>query len=1107
MKKNYCQLISVLKQAWRSKLFRIMRLACFLIVFSIVQVLAGSAYSQNTKLSLNLRDTSVKFVLQQIEDQSQFFFIYDATVVDVNKKVNIFADNELVTKILDELFEGSNIVYKINNRQIALTTNSLSSVSQQSHTVSGKVTDSSGLPLPGVTVIIKGTTSGIITDNQGKYNLLNVPANATLQFSFVGMKTQEVQVSGKTGINVTMAEEAIGIEEVVAIGYGTMKKTDVTGSVASVNESDFKDKTLTNISKALVGQVAGLDVVSSGSDPGSGSQIRLRGRRSFVASNDPLIILDGIPYYGAINDINPYDITSVDVLKDASSTAIYGSQGANGVIIITTKRGRVGKAQFSVESFGGIVSIHGKLPVYNGAEFAERARESARAAGTYPNDGQIHDDIDKQIFTSSIEYDNMKAGNSVDWQDMILQNGYQQKHQISVNGGSEAVKYNFAGNIYDEEGIIPTNKFDRYSLRSNLDFTISSKFTVGSSVMMQYHINSSKLNSGNFDEAYQQSPLGSPYESDGITPRFDPNNDGYRKNPLSDLLWDDYRSHNKSWSAFANVYAEYKILPSLTYRLNLGANVDLGTNKLFAGPYTVTRRGDVSNATIDNNVNTRKTYESILTFNKKIKDHSIQLTGVHSILSSRWEYSGLNTSKIPYEVSLYNNVGTAELINSVGSNLTETALISYVGRLFYGYKDKYLLQFTMRADGASQFAAHNKWGYFPSASFAWRISEEGFLKSADWLSNLKLRLGYGIAGNRAISPYQSGGGLTKTTYSWGETVAAFGQKPSTLANKDLKWESTKAYNLGIDFGLIHGRINGNIDLYSTNTYDLLMYRQLPVTTGYSNVLQNVGQTSNKGIEIGLNTVNIDKGRFQWNSNLNFSLNREEIVELYQGKVDDIGSGWFIGHPISVYYDYKKIGIWQLGEEAGAAVYGMKPGDIKLLDVNDDKAITDKDRMIIGSQQPKFVLNLTNSFVVFNNWDLSFDTYVRWGQTAQVGGFSRESVTRLNSLKLDYWTPNNPTNKQPRPNNGIFQYVYGGTLQEVDGSFIKLRQITVGYTIPGTLLSKLNISKTRIYLTGENLWYWTKTADIKHFNLEPEISGGIQTKPAQLNIIAGINITF
>ncbi|HPR30550.1 MAG TPA: SusC/RagA family TonB-linked outer membrane protein, partial [Prolixibacteraceae bacterium] len=635
MKKDHesygCRYVNNTNHAAIKKMFRMARLTLFFCLLGLMQVTAKNSYSQLTRISLSAKDEKLEDIFETIENETEFYFLYNKDLVDVEQKASVNAENKTIKDVLDEVLADKDIHYSVYDRQIVLSNLENTNSSQNTTiTVTGNVTDESGTPLPGVTVSIKGTTTGTVSDVNGKYILSKVPNDAILVYSFVGMRTLEVDVNQRSVINVTMEPTVIGLDEIVAIGYGTVRKADVTGSVASVSEDDFKDKTLTNISQALVGRVAGLDVVSSGNDPGAGAQIRLRGRRSFVASNDPLIILDGLPYYGSINDINPYDITNIDVLKDASSTAIYGSQGANGVIIITTKRGKIGKAKFSVESFGGVVAVHGKLPVYNGAEFAERGREAARAAGSYPDDGQIHDDYDQQLFTSSIEYDNMKAGNSVDWQDMLLQNGYQQKHQISVSGGSEAVKYNFAGNIYDEEGIIPTDKFSRFSLRSNLDFTISPKFTVGTSVMLQYNIRNSKIDAWkSFEEAWQASPLGTPYDEEG-NPNFDPSNDGYRKNPLSDLLWDDYRSDYKRWSAFTHVFAEYKILPSLTYRLNLGANIDIGTEKTFAGPYTLSRRGDISNATIKNNVNTRNTYESILTFNKKINDHHIQITGVHS---------------------------------------------------------------------------------------------------------------------------------------------------------------------------------------------------------------------------------------------------------------------------------------------------------------------------------------------------------------------------------------------------------------------------------------------------------------------------------------------
>ena len=972
-------------------------------------------------------------------------------------------------------------------------------------TVTGSVTaEADGMGLPGVNVLVKGSSTGTVTDIEGSYSI-NVPdENDTLVFSSIGYLTQEVPVNGRSVIDISLAEDVQSLEEVVVVGYGTQKRSDITGSVASVSAEEIADIPMTNIGAGLAGRVPGLDIVSSGAGPGAENQILLRGQRSFTASNDPLIILDGSPYYGSLNDINPYDIASVNVLKDASSTAIYGARGANGVMIITTKRGSAGSPKFMLESFAGPQIRYGRLPYANGEQYAAIGREAYRAIGGYPeSETSVEDD---EVIFDAIEMEAIqRGGEGLDYQDLLFQQGHQQKHQLSVMGGSEAVKYNVTGSYFNEEGIIPGEVFNRYSLRSNLDFTLSSKVTAGTSILLNYTLNQRKTD-GALAQVFQSSPLGKLYEEDG-TPRFTATTDGLVLNPMADYLWDSYRWDNKRWGALINTFAQVHLLPELTYRLNLGTNFKFGNTKESAGYYSLTRNLGTPTAQIDNFFDNLLLYESILTYDKTFKgDHHLTLTAVHGLQSSRTETNGVGVSDLPYEPSRAYNLGSASEINSVGSNLEETALLSYAGRLFYGYKSKYMVTLSMRADGASQFSSSHKWGYFPSVAVAYSITEENFMKSTeDWLSGLKLRLSYGVTGNQAINPYQTQGGLSIAAYSWNE-APAFGYLPTELSNRDLKWESTAVYNFGLDVEFFQGRIQGNLDVYNTNTYDLLMLRNLPITSGYNQVLQNVGRTNNKGIEVGLNTVNINTTNFTWSTDVAFYRNRTEIVELYNGKEDDIGNRWFIGQPIEVYYDFKKIGIWQQEEEAEAASYGRDPGQIKVADLDNDGSITDSDRMILGSRQPDFVANLVNR-ISYKNWDFSLNTYIRWGGMTSVEAFAPFSKKRYNKMVFDYWTPSNPTNNYPRPNQ-LYEGpgLDGSTLTYRDASMISIRQLSVGYTLPASFLGQLPVSSARLYMLADNFLYWTK-AEFREFNMKPDFVEDVTPYPAIRTFIAGINISF
>lgn len=967
--------------------------------------------------------------------------------------------------------------------------------------IDGTVVDTNGEPIPGVTVIVEGTTTGTVTDLNGNFNL-DASEGEVLVISFIGYQTQRIPIGNQNNLDVLLKEELSSLNEVVVVGYGTQEKKDLTGAVSSISSKDFADMPVQGVDQALAGRIPGLDIVSSGNTPGSTSQIRLRGNRSFTASNEPLIILNGVPFYGSINDINPYDIESIDVLKDAASTAIYGSRGANGVIIITSKSGQLGPPKFILESYAGPKMAYGKLPYQNGDQYAERGREALRQAGNY-TDPTTNTTLDEMFF-DPIEFGNIQNGNSFDYPETLLQNGFQQKHQLTIMGGTEGINYNIAGNVFKEEGLIPGRQFNRYSLSTKLNFKLSNKVTSGTNILLTHNAMEAKADDGVLEASIRTSPLGSPYDSDG-NPRYLPTGDGFSPHALADYEWDSFRWDNKRWAAYLNAFVDIKILPELNYRINLGTDVKLQNLNSSQGQFSYNRRGGPPVAGNSSAVANQSLYESILTYDKTFHEHhKITVTAIHGIQSSREELLNTNVSNIPYETSRYYNIGSAEIINSVGSDLREWNLISYAARLFYGYKSKYLLTLSFRTDGASQFSTDHKWGYFPSAALAWNIMDENFIKPSEWLSNLKLRVSYGVTGNQGIAPYQTQGGLTRTTYAWDESPA-FGFRSSTLANSDLKWESTETYNIGMDFELYEGRVNVNMEAYNTNTYDLIMLRLLPITTGFNQVLENVGNTRNKGFELGVNSVNIDQNNFRWNTDLSFFLNREEIVELFNGKQDDIGNQWFIGQPIQVYYDFKKTGIWQLNEEAEAAEYAREPGQIKVLDLDESGTVNDADRMILGSRQPDFVANIANNFT-FENWDLAFTTYVRWGNTIYVPHFNPASGKRYNHLALDYWTPNNPTNAHPRPDDDVQGSLQGSSQAYRDGSFIRLRQLSIGYSLPTTLNERMSVTNSRIYLSGENLWYWTKS-EMSKFNMEPEWSGNAGLMPAIRTFVLGINVSF
>lgn len=966
---------------------------------------------------------------------------------------------------------------------------------QQQNEATGTVTDANGDPIIGATILQKGTKNGTATDLDGKFRL-NAELGSILVVSYVGMKQKEVKVG--RNLKIVLSEDSKLMDEVVVVGYGTMKKKDLTGAVGSIDEKAFSDLAVSDISQALSGRIAGLDIKSSGSNPGDVGSITLRGHRSFVASNDPLIILDGVTFYGSLNDINPYDIKTIDVLKDASSTAIYGSKGANGVIIITTKKGAVGTPKFRLESQVGIDHA-AHQPLMNASRWIERAYEGGRATGLT---GEALDSyVQKRI--GEDEWNYYQSGGDTDWQDLFLQNGFRQKHQLSVSGGSERVTYNVAVNMLQHEGVIPTRKFDRYTVHPNLDINLTKNLKVGISTLLSYNNRHSNVSSEAWNDCRFMPPTAHPYDEEGNLIVRASNTASWFKNPLTEVETEAYRWENKTYSAYTSVYADWQILPSLKYHVNIASEITKNSDKSAALSESSNRHSDGDLASIANTHKNQETVENMLTWDKTFNNrHHFTITGIHSYQQSHTEYDKVAVTKIPYFKALWNNIGAAAAVNDYSSDLQEWKLLSFAGRLFYSLDDKYLLTATIRTDGASQFAEGHKWGYFPSAAIGWRISEEKFMKGTkNWLSNLKLRLSYGVSGNQGISPYQTQGSLTSTKYSFDDSEG-LGMRPSELANHDLSWEKTAVYNIGVDFGFFNDRINGNIELYTSKTTDLLLYRQLPITTGFSQTLQNVGATQNRGLELNLHTANILTKNFRWNTDLTFYLNREEIKELYNGKADDLGNKWFIGHPISVFYDYKWIGIWQTEEAAEAAKYARKPGQIKTADLDGSGTVNDADRTIIGTPQPDFVANLVNSFH-YKNFDLSFELYSRWGHMIDVGQLVQESTTNGNVLDVNFWTEENHSNDYPQPDDNAQAYQQASVLGLRDGSFIRLKNLSLGYTLPKSFVQKLKIDNARVYFTGENLWTWSKEG-IHKYKIDPESGSSF---PTMSSYTFGINITF
>ncbi len=956
-------------------------------------------------------------------------------------------------------------------------------------TINGTVSDMDGNPLPGVTVIIKETVSGAITNQDGKYTL-EVPENANvLLFSFIGMKSQEVEIGNQSTIDISMEPDVIGLEEVVAIGYGTEQRGSITGAITSVTSEDIQELPAVDVGGALQGRAAGVVSISSGTRPGDGVTIRIRGRRSLTADNNPLFVVDGIPYEGNINDINPKDIKSMEVLKDASATAIYGSRGANGVILVTTTRGGNMATTVSYNGYYGVTSPTGKPDMMNGSEFMQLKIDGGRAIT----------DAEQAAFD---------AGVSTDWVDLIIGNGYQQSHQVGVRGGNEKTAFAMSANYFKEQGVIETQDFTRKTFRINLDHNINDFIKVGTSTQLSNQIRNVGTNV--YGSALGASPLAEPYDADGNL-IYQPGADPLRWNPLADYVEGAYVDDRDRLRVFTNIFGEIDFTKDLNYRMNYGIDYQKEREGLFQGSLSSGRQYSTPRARKIHRSTNVMTFENILNYNKEINEnHSIKATGLFSVQESDYEYTEIDVEGLPYEHQLFHNLSTGETVLAYDSDLQQWGIMSFMGRINYGFKDKYLLTLTGRYDGSSRLAEGKKWGFFPSAAAMWKISSEEFMQNQSLFSDLRLRASYGVTGNTGIDPYQTRGGLSRTIYSFGGT-SGFGYRPQDIANPDLRWESSATANIGLDFGLGQA-IAGTIELYQTRTSDLLLERKLPITSGFDNVMTNVGETQNTGWELSLNARIIDNRDFTWTADLNLFGNKEKILDLYGDKKDDVGNTWFIGEPLTVWYDYKKLGVWQLGEEAEAEKYQVTPGVIKVEDVPDengeiDYIINQDDRQILGTNIPKLTMGL-GSRMNYKSFELSFLLFGVFGQTVY-NEFEDNMSTlqgRYNNPDVDYWTPTNPTNDHPMADGSRERPLYNSTRAYQKGDFLKVKNLQLAYNFPDNTLSKVGIKALKIYINADTPFTFSK---VTKDGLDPEsYDGRIRGEtPTTKMFSLGVNIDF
>ncbi|HEY2582697.1 MAG TPA: TonB-dependent receptor [Mucilaginibacter sp.] len=970
-------------------------------------------------------------------------------------------------------------------------------------TITGKVVDDGGQPLIGATVQLKGAQGATTTDVNGKFSL-PLPANiTTITVTYLGFFTQNVDVKQTTrNLTVTLVANPANLNEVVVVGYGAQKKRDVTGAITKVSAATLQEAPTSNMVTELQGRVAGLDIVNNSSTPGASGaeQIRLRGNRTFTqngtasstvnALDQPFIVVDGIPFGGSFNDLDANNIASVEILKDASATAIYGSRGSGGVILVTTKKGKPGKVITSFNSYYGISNILSELKVYNGTQYAQLKADAA--ALNTQNPGQAVYPL------TAAEQAGLAAGTNTDWQKLIYQQGATTDQSISISGGTDATQYNVGAGFYDEKGIIPNQNYRRYSLHSTIDSKIADFISVGFNNLTTLQYTNNPGGSGVTAGLLKFSPLVSPYNPDGSV-NLNPlvgSIDAANINPLT-LKTDAgaLLSEDRRLRTFNSIYAEASFLKYFKYRFNLGLDFTQENYNNYTGANTYVNSSITTQANTTAQLSNSEAYtytlENVLTYDQTFaQKHHVSFTGLFSEQKDHFQSSGFNALGIPADYIQNTNFALANSITPQNGVFYERGLLSFMARANYSYDNRYVLTATVRKDGSSVLAPGHQYFTYPALGAAWNITNEQFMKGVNTLDNLKLRVGWGKTGNQGSNPYQTLGLLGNTTNVNGTIVPNaynFGQGTTgqqnayivnQLANPTLQWQSTAEWNIGVDFGLFRDRLTGTVDVYKENTKNILVNNVIPPSLGSPTQISNLGQSRDEGLEISLSSVNIQTASgFRWSTDFVWAANREAITALPYGAQSNLANLWFVGQPFSVIYDYKKLGIWQTGDPGLAAQTSPTEvaGQIKVQDLNGDGKINASDKQILGNFQPQWTAGLTNRFA-YKGFDFSFILNARMGMKvlapylstdAASNGFGFFLQGRTNQVRVDYWTPTNPTNAFPRPDASVSGPVFGSTLQYVDGSFIKCRSINLGYNIPSKVLAHAGISSLRVFVSALN----------------------------------------
>lgn len=1136
--------------------FRIMRISLFLLFVCVCQLMAEEAGAQNAKIRISRNELTIKQLVKEIEAQTDYLVVFRDQDVDVNRTVSFQRKSASVSDYLDQVSKSTGIGYQFENNYITLVQEK-QSVAQDKKRISGKIVDSTGEPVIGANIVEKGTTNGTITDLDGNFTL-EVSPKSTLLVSYIGYAPQEVAVGNQLNIQVKLHEDTEMLDEVVVVGYGTQKKSDVTTAVASVSSENLKNRAAVNFGEAMAGQVPGVLIQQTNGAPGGeGLTIKVRGTGSITQSNDPLYVVDGYPMEGgAFRLLNSSDIESIQVLKDASSTAIYGSRGANGVVIITTKKGQVGKPTVQLNAHVGFQQREKKIEMMNRDQYVQwfidgrnQAWLDAKVISSDPDQSPhtINDPNSRRALysgansqymipdgTGSYKYNFLDPASVAqmpdnDWQDLLYRNALMQQYELSVNGGSENTRYTFSGSYMNQDGIVLNTDYERYNFRTNVSSKIVDRLNVGMSLMAYYANGTEQANGKDSPVMYALNlpPIYPLYNEDGTYGSMVRNPEilaGDVANPIG--IAEQVMNKRKRHGWLGTIFAEWEIIKNLKYRISINGGIQDNIQKKFEPSYVdfdsskaprpakgINERWTDRDWVIENTLNYSFTLADKHSFNALLG----YTTQSHSYEHMKGEARGYANDNI---TTL--NAGT---MYALTSDESEYSMISYLGRINYVYDNRYMLTTTLRSDGSSRFGRNKKWGTFPSVSLGWRISQEKFMQDVKPISDLKLRASFGISGNNRIGNYSAIGLLSTGFYPTGDAVQNT-VNPNTMPNDDLGWERTRQYNVGFELGMFDNRVRLEGDFYDSQSIDLLLNVPIPTITGYSSQMQNIGKVQNRGMEFTLNTKNIVNHDFTWSSNFNISFNKNKVLEVgvdgrpIYGSAPNANNAFITmpGHPIASFYGYKYIGVFQSEEELAKYPHLSKDkvGDGRYEDVNKDGKLDQNDKTILGDNNPLFTAGFSNSFR-YKNFTLDlqftgsygaevFSFYKRMcgiyhgdrnGLIEQMGRWQSESQP---GDGIHFRPTRTPSGWQRDPSSAWVQ----------DASYLRLRNLTFGYDFDQKILDKIKMKGLRLYVTGQNLFTVTN-----YVGYDPETSsqsglaqgGDYLGYPTARSFIIGANITF